>query len=203
MNTAIFFDTETTGLPDWSAPSESPQQPHMVQLAAILVDMDTKKTLQTLDVIIKPADWTIPAEMTAIHGISQEMAMDLGVSEKLAVEMLIDMVGSRTRIAHNESFDARIIRIGAMRYTNELIADQWKAGIAECTARMTTKICNLPPTAKMIAAKRNTPKTPNLQEAYKHFFDKEFEGAHSALADVMACRDVYFACKAREFAATV
>lgn len=36
-------------------------------------------------------------------------------------------------------------------------------------------------------------KTPNLGEAYRHFFGRDFDGAHNALADVSACRDIYFA----------
>ena len=192
MNTAVFYDTETTGLPNFSQPSNDPAQPHMVQLAAILMDMDTKKEVQVIDLIIKPNGWEIPAEISAIHGITHEMAMDVGVSEKVATEALLDMVGSRQRIAHNESFDARILRIAVKRYFDDLLADQWKAGQSKCTANMTTKICALPPTAKMVAAGRHHHKTPNLQEAFKHFFGKEFEDAHSALADVRACRDVYF-----------
>lgn len=195
MKTAIFYDTETTGLPLFSEPSEDPRQPHMVQLAAVMVDLDTKDDLQCIDLIIRPDGWVITQEMTDIHGISHEMAMDLGVSEKTATEALLDLVGTRLRVGHNESFDMRILRIATMRYFNNERADAWKAGIAECTAGLTTKICNLPPTEKMIAAKRNHAKTPNLQEAYKHFFGKEFDNAHSALADVMACRDVYFAVK--------
>lgn len=196
MNIAIFYDTETTGLPLFSEPSNDPRQPHIVQLAAVMMDLDTKQELQCIDMIIKPNGWEITPEMTEIHGISQEMAMDVGISEKIATEALLDMVGARLRIAHNESFDARILRIAAKRYFDDEVADNWKEGAAECTARLTTKICNLPPTEKMKAANRNTPKTPNLQEAYKHFFGKEFENAHSALADVMACRDVYLAVKA-------
>jgi len=195
MKLAAFYDTETTGLPLFSEPSDDPRQPHIVQLAAILVDLDSKKTIQSIDLIIKPIDWIITPEMTAIHGVSHEHAMDVGVSEKAATEMLIDMVGSRLRVAHNEQFDARILRIAAKRYTSDEVADVWKSGEAECTARLSTKICNLPPTEKMIAAKKNFNKTPNLTEAYTHFFGKGFDDAHTAMADVIACRDVYFAVK--------
>lgn len=168
----------------------------MVQLAAAMVDLDTQKTLQTLDLIIRPDGWVIDPEVSKIHGITHEMALDVGVSELKAVEMLLDMVGDRLRIGHNESFDARIIRIAIKRYLNDdALADAWKEGKSECTARLSTNIVNLPPTDRMLAAGRRHAKTPNLTEAYRHFFNKDFDGAHSALNDVLACRDVYFELK--------
>jgi pyruvate/2-oxoglutarate dehydrogenase complex dihydrolipoamide acyltransferase (E2) component len=60
---------------------------------------------------------------------------------------------------------------------------------------MSTPICALPPTAKMRAAGRNHHKTANLQEAHRHFFGRDFDGAHSAGADVDACARVWFAIK--------
>ena len=76
-----------------------------------------------------------------------------------------------------------------------LTADDWKAGQSDCTAKLATPICKIPPTAKMVAAGFNKFKTPNLGEAYRHFTGNELVNAHSAMADVMACRDVYFAIK--------
>ena len=73
------------------------------------------------------------------------------------------------------------------------VSDTWKEGIADCTAKLATPICQIPPTAKMVKAGFNKFKTANPSEAYKHFTGRELENAHSAMADVMACRDVYFA----------
>lgn len=195
MNIALAYDTETSGLPDFKAPSEAPHQPHIVQLGAMLVDTDTWKVLSTLDVMCRPEGWTIPDEVAAIHGITTEMASDLGVPESLAVEMLLDMVGDRLRVAHNESFDARIVRIACKRFFEEAQADAWKEGRAECTATLSTPVLKLPPTAKMIAARRTHYKTPNLGEAYRFFTGRPLEGAHSALVDVRACVAVYRAIK--------
>ena len=36
-------------------------------------------------------------------------------------------------------------------------------------------------------------KKANLTEAYRHFFNEDFEDAHTAIADVKACMSVYFA----------
>lgn len=33
---------------------------------------------------------------------------------------------------------------------------------------------------------------PRLQEAYKHAFGKEFEGAHDAMSDIRATKEIYF-----------
>lgn len=191
MSHIVVFDTETTGLPLFNEPSEDPRQPHIVQLGAVVVDIDTWKVLSTLDVMCRPEGWTIPDEVSAIHGITTEMASDLGVPESLAVEMLLDMVGQRLRVAHNESFDARLVRIACKRFFEPAQADGWKEGRAECTATLSTPILKIPPTAKMIAARRTHHKTPNLGEAYRFFTGKPLEGAHSALVDVRACVAVY------------
>ena len=195
MNLKLFFDTETTGLPDFKAPSESAHQPHIVQLAALLVDMDTRETIQSMDVICRPDGWTIPDEVAAVHGITTEHAAEVGIPEHLAVSMFMELWAGRARVAHNEQFDARIVRIALMRFHSEEAADIWKSGPTECTARLATPICALPPTEKMKAVGRFHHKTPNLGEAYRHFTGKGLENAHSAMADVLACRDVYFAIK--------
>ena len=73
-NLILFYDTETTGLPLYKEPSEHPDQPHIVQLAAALVDSETRKIVSSMDFIINPSTYEIPEEMTAIHRISTEYA---------------------------------------------------------------------------------------------------------------------------------
>ena len=193
MKLAIFFDTETTGLPLFNEPSEDPRQPHLVQLAACLVDLDTRNTIASMDVIIKPNGWTIPDEVAAIHGITTEHALDVGVSEVQAVDMFMSLWADRLRIAHNQSFDARIMRIALKRYYGDELADKWKEGDAKCTQIMATPIVKAPPTAKMKAVGRNHFKSANLGESVLHFTGKPLENAHSAMADVKGCMDVFFA----------
>lgn len=195
MNLALFYDTETTGLPDFKAPSESAHQPHIVQLAALLIDLDSRETIQSMDVIIRPEGWEIPDEVSRVHGITTEHAAEVGIPESMAVSMFMELWCGRNRVGHNQQFDARILRIALMRHVSMATADIWKSGKAECTAVMSTPICQIPPTAKMVKAGINRFKTPNLGEAYRHFTGEELENAHSAMADVLACRDVYFAIK--------
>lgn len=185
-NLKLIFDTETTGLPDWKEPSDSPQQPHLVQLAAHLVDVDAEKVIQTLDVVIKPEGWVIPQEVTDIHGITTEYAIRVGVPEKLALEMFLSMWDGRTRVAHNTTFDNRIIRIGTKRYFGEDIQTTWKEGEYECTSLLSKPIMKMEPKG------RYGFKMPKLEEAYLHFTGKKLENAHTAIADVNACMEVYF-----------
>ena len=191
----IFYDTETTGLPLFNEPSEDPRQPHIVQLAACLVDLQSRHVIASMDVIVRPMGWEIPAEVAAIHGITTERALAVGVPEPVALRMFVGLYNARPRIGHNEQFDARIIRIGLKRYDVGLDADVWKGGQSECTQLLSTPILKLPPTEKMRAAGRNHYKSANLGEAYKHFTGNELVGAHSALIDVQACMAVYFAIK--------
>lgn len=202
MRFALFFDSETTGLVDFKAPSDAPNQPHIVQLAAALVDLDTMETVQSMDVIVCPNGWTIPEQVSDIHGITTEHAERVGVPELLAVNLFLELWNaSDVRIGHNISFDDRIIRIALKRYFDNQIAEVFAAGKTECTQRLSTPIVKAPPTEKMLRAGRTHYKSASLSEAYKHFTGKDLVGAHSAMTDVKACIDVYFAIKAMECAA--
>lgn len=188
----LFYDTETTGLPLWRKPSEHPDQPHICQLAALLTD-DEGNGYGSMDMLIRPDGWTIPDEATEIHGISTEKATQGGVPANIAIGAFLGMWRkSDIRVAHNESFDARLVRIQLKRGDGPDCVDEWKAGKAFCTLKAATGIVNLPPTEKMLASGFNKPKPPKLGECIKHFFGEELEGAHDALVDVRACARVYF-----------
>lgn len=187
---------ETSGMVLWGERSTDPRQPHIVEAAAALIDTETRKTVSSLHLIACPAGWQIPKEVVAIHGITTERAKALGLPERIIIEALLGLwAKADIRIAHNESFDARIARIAIKRYIDEDTADYWKAGKAECTARLAGPIMALAPTERMLATGRTHYKTPNLIEAYKHFCGKVLKNAHSAAVDVKACRDVWFAIK--------
>ena len=195
MNLAIFYDTETTGLPDWKSPSGDDCQPHLVQLAALLVDLDDKKVIQSMDVIIKPDGWEIPDDESAVHGITTEHAEQVGIPEKLALEMFLSLWGQRMRISHNKTFDQRIIRIATKRYCDEETIDAWaEKETHQCTMLQAKPIMQMPP------KNRFGYKPPKLSEAYEFFTGNELEDAHTALADTTACMDIYFAMQERDAA---
>lgn len=199
----LFYDTETTGLPNWSAPSEDPSQPRITQLCAELVDDDTGEVYAALNTLIQPDGWTIPADLEALTGITTDKARAVGAPMAAVLPMFVHLwQRCEVRIAHNESFDMRMVRIELMRHTDlSGLADPWKAGKAFCTQAKSTPILKLPPTPKMIAAGRNHHKSANLGEAYQHFTGLPLAGAHNAAVDVAACKTVYFALKALPLAA--
>lgn len=194
----LVYDTETTGLPNFKDPSEHPNQPHIVQLGAILVNLESKKVIHGIDLIIRPDGWTIPPDNSEVHGITHAYAESVGVPEELAIRLFMEMWDCcQSRLAHNESFDARIVRIAIKRLLqNDALADAWKDGEAECTQILSTPILKLPPTEKMKKAGFNKHKSANLREAYLYFTGKELVDAHSAMADCLACWTVYQAIKA-------
>ena len=75
MSLLFFYDTETSGLPDWKSPSEAEHQPHIVQAAGAIVDSESRETIASVEWIAKPDGWVIPDEVAAIHGITTERAL--------------------------------------------------------------------------------------------------------------------------------
>lgn len=189
MKTILFFDTETCGLPVWKEPSGSDNQPHLVQLAAILCNADTREVISTMDVIIKPDGWEIPQETIDVHGITNEIALEVGIPEVQALEQFLELCGDADRVAYNKTFDQRIIRIATKRYSTEEVIEKWAIKDDFHCAMILSK-----PIVKCPAKTKGKFKNPKLQEAYEHFFNESFEGAHSAMADTKACMAVYWAC---------
>lgn len=190
MSLALFYDTETTGLPLWKEPSGDPRQPHLVQLAALLVDLEMRQVVEELDLLIKPEGWIIPDDVVAVHGITTAHALEHGIHESTALDRFMALHElADERIAHVESFDARLLRIALKRYRDDAAADAWKAGPSQCTAKLSSPICQLP-------LKKPSPwskfKTPNLTEAFEFFTGGPMAGAHSAMADTRACMTVFF-----------
>lgn len=205
---SLFYDFETSGMPLWDQPSDDEGQPHIVQAAAALVDTETRRTVGSINMIARPdGAWEIPDEVVEIHGITTDYAERVGLPEAFIVHCLWCLwEQSEFRAGHNESFDARIMRIALKRFYGEdeiapgegMAADIWKAGKAECTARLASPIMKMAATDKMRAAGRKHAKTPKLTEAFEFFFGVPMEDAHTAMADVRACEAVYFAIKDQE-----
>jgi len=185
--TLIFFDTETTGIPVWKEPSEGENQPHLIQIAAELTDMESREVIESMDVIIRPDGWEIPEETIELHGITEKIASAQGIPEKEAVQMFLDMhAKADLRVAHNKTFDERMIRIALKRYYDDLDSediqpsDIWKTGESFCTMYGSRKAMGFK-------------KLPTLAEAYEAATGKKLDGAHNAMNDTKACRAIYFA----------
>ena len=184
MKTILAFDTETTGLPNWKIPSDDTSQPHLVQLSGLICDAITGQELKIFDEIIKPDGWIITDENAAIHGITHERAMDEGKPESEVVGEFISIwqASGASRVAHNRTFDQRIIRIALKRYFPETQAD-WAVKD------------DFEDTMYLAKSDMQVGKNPKLIEAYQHYFGKGFEGAHNSLNDARACKEIYIAIK--------
>lgn len=194
MNLITPYDTETTGLPLFRDPSDDPRQPHLVDIC-ILAFNHNGVLVDSFESMVRPDGWVIPAEVTAIHGITNEMAMDLGISESEALDGFM-AIHERTglRVAHNIAFDDRIMRIALSRYRGKQAADDFKLVDGYCTCQKSKNLVQCPPTAKMIAAGFGKQfKVPTVAEALRHFTGEELVGGHRARPDTEACARVYFA----------
>lgn len=173
----LFFDTETNGLPkNWKAPvTDLTNWPRLVQIAWILYD-ESGNEIGRNDHIVKPQGFTIPRDASAIHGISTERAIAEGVDLMGVLEEFNSQVsGSRYLVAHNMSFDEKIV--GA-----EFLRNKWANPIPS-----KSRICTMQKTTDFVAIPGNYGnKWPKLSELHQKLFGIDFEEAHNAAADINA-----------------
>jgi|TARA_B110000967_G_C18738984_1_gene486697 DNA polymerase-3 subunit epsilon len=182
-NIYLFFDTETTGLPqDWKAPvSDTNNWPRIVQIAWVLSSQDDGQ-LESKDFIIKPEGFTIPKESSDVHGISTEQAYEEGKDLlDVLTEFDKDLRNSTRLVAHNISFDEKVL--GA-EFIRKGIENDFFEKRRLCTMQKSTDYCKLPG--------RYGYKWPTLSELHITLFGKDFEDAHNAMGDVIATENCFW-----------
>jgi len=82
----LFFDTETTGLPnDYNAsPNQLDNWPRIVQIAWLLHDYEGNEISKN-EFIITPDGFSIPRSASDIHGITTEYASECKIRLKLVL----------------------------------------------------------------------------------------------------------------------
>jgi len=181
----VFVKTETTGFPDFQAPSDAAHQPHIVSICAIKVNLATREIVGSLESMIKPDGWEIPLSAASVHGITTDYATFSGRPEAEVMAEFNELRGDLPVVCHSAAFQNKVLRIAAKRFLDSDTADKWKSSEVICTAALTKPIVQVP------AAKKGF-KNPTLAQSYQHLFGRELVDANSAVAAAHACKDVFF-----------
>lgn len=181
----LIFDTETTGFAKFNNPWEHPDQPHIVQIAAKLIE--DGKIYAAFQVIVTG---DVPSSEGAFntHKITGELRAKVGVSPGDAARTFAMLLERADRlVAHNMKFD--LILVGALFHRCGFETKRLKEIPKFCTMLVLTPIMKLP-------GARGGYKWPKLEEAYVKYIDASgIKGAHDAMVDVIACEKIFEVCK--------
>lgn len=176
----LIYDTETTGFPS--------DKERILQFAAHIMVLSTDHPplcVQEFSTLVQ-SDVAPHEKALAVHGITQEHALYGITEEQLCRWFAGQVTKSDMIVAHNLDFDAKFMSYALKRNKVPLVHD----ATSYCTMKESTGHVRVPPTPKMRAVGRLGYKSPSLAEAYGYFTGKTLVGAHDALVDVRACKDV-------------
>ncbi len=188
----LFFDTETTGLPNnWNAPSSAVHNwPRMVQIAWVLTDA-AGRPLETYAAIIQPAGFTIPTSASAIHRVTQARAETEGLPlPEVLAAFTAALAKAELLVAHNIAFDEKVLGCEFYRTTGK---DALRRVRKACTMKDAAIIAwaAIPP------KRYGTYKWPTLEQLHRKLFRTGIPAAHDALVDVEATVRCYFGLRER------
>lgn len=195
----LAYDTETTGIIKGSDYTD-PQNPFLASIAMILYDSEAHRIVSSFNAAIKPEGWVMPTEAELVNGLTNEYLQKVGIPLSLVIPVVIAIANkAELRIAHNAEFDTKIIAAAIWRQSieefNSNSISQWSV---EQWLQIPT-YCTMNCSKELVGAldKRGRIKYPKLTEAYKFFFDKDLDRAHSANADAVAVLEIYLAIQDR------
>lgn len=175
------FDTETSGLFDFSKPADAEGQPRLAHLCMILVDNDLQET-GTINCLIRPAGWEMSPEAEKINHLSTAMLTEKGIpiTDSLALYTKVIDDGNIV-VAFNAQFDTKVMR-GELRRAG--LDDRFERTPNICVMRALTNICQIQ------KANGRGFKFPKLGQALAYFNIAQ-SGAHSADGDARAALDLF------------
>ena len=192
----LVLDTETTGLPitkhiGWTKlPLYAPyyslsyyDTSRLVQFSWI-VHLNKKEIIKKNYIVYQEDIKEIPLSAYNVHKINKEKTFLEGKDINYVFDIFLNQLEMVDIIvAHNISFDLNVILSECYRYgRNDIIKELMKKKI-ECTMDIGTKYY-----------KYKTVRI-SLQRLHKKLFGKQFENAHDALQDTIACRNCYLKMK--------
>lgn len=163
----FFFDTETV----WF----KPEKWSILQFGAILWVYDTENHDFHEERVINQyinTDLAIDPGAAAIHGITKEKIAHCGFIDQYIDEFEKHMDNADLLIAHNMDFD---------RWQMKACMSKEPETPRFCTMKTTTNICKI--------VGKQWFKRPKLQELHQFLFNKPFDDAHDAMADIRATKD--------------
>lgn len=173
----LVFDTETTGIPNFSGhPGES--KARIVQIGAILLNESFDEVACFSSLIKLPLDVEIEPGAQRAHGISKEQCLDFGIpiEDALSVFDAFSKIANFV-VAHNLKFDTYLLATEMVLSGRPLYnITNGTSGI--CTMLASTDICGLKQKTDP-----NKKKWPKLEEAVKILLGVDMVDAHDALAD--------------------
>lgn len=189
---ALVFDTETTGLcnsmyeyGNLQSPQGLQSEPFIVQLAYIIADINAEtgqyRIVKRYNQLIKPDGRyeSMPEQAFNAHHKTYELCNEQGIDIRLALhEFMQDATTVNCIVAHNIMYDRKVIEIECVRNS---MTDLLQSMHQICTQRLCKPFMN--------------GGSANLSNAYARFNNGvQFDNAHDALADVLACLDVFINC---------
>ncbi len=182
----LIFDTETTGLPKrWDAPiTDSNNWPRCVQIAWQLHDA-FGKIIEHQDFLAIPEGYNIPYDAEKIHGISTALAEAEGIPLADLLHRFNAVLSKTTFIVgQNLKFDLNIM--GAEFHRAGIATQMATIPVLDTCTETTATLLKLP------GGRGGKYKLPTLTELHQYLFNKPFDEAHNATADVEATARCFF-----------
>lgn len=189
----LVFDIETTNLvkcPGFNIyPDITKNEPYdsarMVQIGWVVLDNDLK-IIEKKNYIIKRDGFNI--EKSNYHNITNEISDIHGVRFEIVMQDFgLALYNCEYIVAHNVLFDFHVLANHLFRYRLTHMLACLLSKKKFCTSVESTNILKIP----LRYSNSAIYKFPSLKEAYRYYFDSEFENHHDALSDAVACSKVF------------
>jgi DNA polymerase III epsilon subunit-like protein len=186
---ALIFDTETTGLFKFFhkhhvRPEQMKPYPWIIEYFGHVVTDDGEVNSEE-DFLVRPGALNLIDEtITRITGLKPEDVADQPMFEAYADRVLAQVESAEAIVAHNLSYDMRMLEVDFKR------VGKWEQ-IKEALAGKRL-ICTVEQSEHYKGHRLN------LSALHEHLFGKTFEGAHRARADVGALTACYLEMRRRK-----